>query len=79
MKSDSRKASSSMASSRNLSPRSARPRFHVTISVNMPTPMSSGNQPPSSTFTTFAEKKTMSTTKNTPVAAMHSANGSFQA
>jgi hypothetical protein len=68
-----------MASLRSRSPMSWRPRCQVVISVNIAAPMSSGNQPPSSTFTALAEKNTMSTRKKKPVAATHSGSGSRQA
>jgi hypothetical protein len=74
----SRKAGRSMASLRSRSASSMRPRVQVVMSVNIAAPMSSGNQPPSSTFTALAAKKTRSTTKKKPVAARHSDSGSRQ-
>jgi len=68
-----------MASLRMRSPSRRRPRFQVTISVNMAPPMTSGNQPPSSTFTALAAKKVRSTARNSTVTPRHSASGSFQA
>ena len=51
--------------------RSSRPRFQVDISTNTPRPNASGNQPPSTIFTTFALKKPTSTSRNAPNSATH--------
>jgi hypothetical protein len=50
---------------------SARPCFQVIISRNITPPITSGNQPPSSTLTALAAKKVMSTTKKKPVDSRH--------
>ena len=78
MKTASRKVVSSMASSRSLSESCLRPCFQVSIRVNMPMPMSSGNQPPAAIFSRLDARKVTSIRKKMPVAATHSASGYFQ-
>ena len=70
----SRKPFRSIASCISCSASSRRPVRQVTISVNMPMPMTSGNQPPASSLSMLLAKKLMSMTKKKPVAATH--NGS---
>ena len=74
----SRKPARSSASSRTRSFMSVRPWFHVIMKLNMMAPRTSGNQPPSSTFTTLAAKNAKTTRKKKPVAAKHSHHGYFQ-
>ena len=71
----SRKLLRSIASAFSFSFSSARPCFQVIISVNTAPPIASGNQPPCSSLSRLEAKKVRSTTKNQPVAAMHSASG----
>ena len=51
------------------------PRRQVSIRKATSSASSSGNQPPSKSFTALAEKNTRSITKNTPFTAMTAAGG----
>ena len=68
-----------MASERCASPIRRRPSFQVIMSMKMPPPINSGNQPPCGSFSRLEAKKAKSMTKKAEVAPMHSASGSFQA
>ncbi|MNC90038.1 hypothetical protein D3C83_60790 [compost metagenome] len=72
---ETRNDSSGTVDARSRVNRISRPRRQVIITMNTAAPIASGNQPPSATFNSVAEKKAMSTTRKKPVAAMQSASG----